>query len=263
MKRDAIVVDISRYQQWLDVQELQAGGVQHVIIKAGGGITVDAMYHNHAENCLANNMPISIYYWADPTIRPDVQVQILLDEAENYPVSHIWVDIEQWWSVWADWYKALQNKLAWPLVARFRPDKLNDFYFSFMEILKAGAKRPIGIYTSQSFVTSYAPKMANWLSAYEIWVANFSKVVPKGEIMTWQRFMELYTPDFSPLLPPGADPARAVGHQFTGDRIRLPGMYSLPTGDVRSGADVSLFHSEWLESITLRPGMDEIETARI
>ena len=43
MKRDVIVVDISRYQQRLDLQELQAGGVKHVIIKAGGGITVDSM----------------------------------------------------------------------------------------------------------------------------------------------------------------------------------------------------------------------------
>ena len=43
MKRDVIVIDISRYQQLLDLQELQTGGVKHVIIKAGGGITVDSM----------------------------------------------------------------------------------------------------------------------------------------------------------------------------------------------------------------------------
>jgi len=263
MKRDAIVVDISRYQQRLNLQELQAGGVKHVIIKAGGGATVDAMYHNHAENCLANNMPISIYYWADPTIAPDAQVQILLEEVENYPISHIWVDIEQWWSVWADWYKALQNKLAWQLVARFQPEKLNNFYFNFMEKLKVGAKTPVGIYTSYGFVTSYAPSMSKWLANYDIWVANFSKVVPKGEIMPWQQFMELYTPNFPPLLPPGVDPLRVVGHQFTGDRIRLPGMYTLSTGDVLSGADVSVFDSEWLEKITLQPGLNKIETARI
>lgn len=253
MKRDVIVVDISRYQQRLDLQELLAGDVKHVIIKAGGGITVDPMYHCHAEKCLANNMPVSIYYWADPTIAPTVQVQILLEEVERYPISHIWVDMEQWWSAWADWYKALQNKLAWQLVARFRPDKLNDFYFNFMECLVAGAKRPVGIYTSYGFVTSYAPKMSKWLANYDIWVAHFSKVVPKGATMTWQRFMKLYSPNFSPLLPPGANPARVVGHQFTGDRIRLPGMYSLPSGPVLSGADVSLFNSEWLEGITLRP----------
>ena len=88
MKRDVIVVDISRYQQRLDLQELQAGGVKHVIIKAGGGITVDAMYHNHAENCLSHNMPVSIYYWADPTIAIARQVQILLAEGRalsNFP----------------------------------------------------------------------------------------------------------------------------------------------------------------------------------
>jgi GH25 family lysozyme M1 (1,4-beta-N-acetylmuramidase) len=253
MKRDTIVVDVSRYQQRLDLQELQAGDVKHVIIKAGGGITIDSMYHNHAEKCLANNMPVSIYYWADPTIAPNVQVQILLEEVERYPISHIWVDIEQWWSVWADWYKALQNKLAWQFVARFRPDKLNDFYCNFMDCLVAGAKRPVGIYTSYGFVSSYAPKMSKWLANYDIWVAHFSKVVPKGETMTWQRFMKIYSPNFSPLLPPGANPARIVGHQFTGDRIRLPGMYSLPSGPVLSGADVSLFNSEWLEGITLRP----------
>jgi hypothetical protein len=253
MKRDVIVVDISRYQQRLEVQELQAGGVQHVIIKAGGGITVDAMYHSHAENCLSHNMPVSIYYWADPTIAPDKQVQILLKEADLYPISHIWVDIEQWWSVWAEWYKALQLKMAWQGVSRFRPDKLNEFYLKFMESLVAGAKKPVGIYTSNGFVTSYAPKMSQWLMNYDIWVAHFSKTVPKGAKMTWQQFMKLYTPNFSPLLPPGANPERIVGHQFTGDRIRLPGMYSLPTGPAQSGADVSLFNSEWLERITLRP----------
>jgi hypothetical protein len=263
MKRDVIVVDISRYQQRIDLQELQTGGVKHVIIKAGGGVTVDAMYHRHAEKCLANNMPVSIYYWADPTIAPDAQVQILLEEAEIYPISHIWVDIEQWWSVWADWYKALQNKLAWSAVARFRPEKLNDFYFNFVEKLKAGSKKPVGIYTSYGFVTSYAPTMSKWLANYDIWVAHFSKVVPKGETMTWQRFMKLYAPNFSPLLPPGANPARVLGHQFTGDRIRLPGMYSLPTGGALSGADVSVFNSEWLEKISAQSGMDKIETARI
>jgi GH25 family lysozyme M1 (1,4-beta-N-acetylmuramidase) len=253
MKRDVIVVDISRYQQRLDLQELQTGGVKHVIIKAGGGITVDAMYHKHAENCLSHDMPVSIYYWADPTIAVARQVQILLEQVELYPISQIWVDMEQWWSAWADWYKALQNKLAWQLVARYRPDKLNDFYFSFMESLAAGAKRPVGIYTSYGFVTSYAPKMSKWLANYDIWVAHFSKTVPKGVTMTWQRFMKLHSPNFSPLLPPGANPARVVGHQFTGDRIRLPGMYSLPTGPVQSGADVSLFNQEWLEGVTLRP----------
>jgi hypothetical protein len=263
MKRDGIVIDISRYQQRLDVQELQAGGVKHVIIKAGGGITVDPMYHNHAENCLANNMPISIYYWADPTIALEAQIQILLGETEIYPVSHIWVDIEQWWSVWADWYKALQNKLAWQFVARFRPDKLNDFYFNFMERLAASAKGPVGIYTSYGFVTSYAPKMSKWLANYDIWVAHFSKVVPKGETMAWEHFMKLYAPEFPPLLPPGANPDRIVGHQFTGDRIRLPGMYSLSTDEVLSGADVSVFNSEWLENITLQPSSDGMNTAHI
>jgi GH25 family lysozyme M1 (1,4-beta-N-acetylmuramidase) len=263
MLRDVIVVDISRYQQRLDLPELQIGGVKHVIIKAGGGVTVDPMYHNHAENCLSNDMPISIYYWADPTISPDIQVQILLEEAELYPISHIWVDIEQWWSAWPEWYKALQNKLAWQLVARFRPERLSDFYFSFMEKLSANAKNPVGIYTSYGFVTSYAPKMAEWLANYDIWVAHFSKSVPKGETMTWQRFMKLYTPDFSPLLPPGANPVRVVGHQFTGDRVRLPGMYSLATDEILSGADVSVFNAEWLEKIALLPGADTIETARI
>jgi hypothetical protein len=253
MQRSVIVVDISRYQQRLNVKELLAGGVAHVIIKAGGGIVVDAMYRKHAEACLAQNMPVSIYYWADPTIAAAPQVKILLELADLYPVSHIWVDIEQWWSVWGDWYKALQNKLAWQFVSRFRPDKLNDFYFTFMQILSAGAKRPVGIYSSYGFVTSYAPKMSKWLANYDLWVAHFSQIVPKGATMTWPLFMKKYSPSFSPLLPPGANPERVVGHQFTGDRIRLPGMYAQPTGPTLSGADVSLFNVEWLQSVTLRP----------
>jgi hypothetical protein len=121
----------------------------------------------------------------------------------------------------ADWYKVLQNKLAWQFVDRFRPDKLNEFYFGFMQSLVAGAKKPVGIYTSYGFVTSYAPKMSQWLANYDIWVAHFSKTVPKGAKMSWERFMKHYAPNFPPLLPPGANPERIVGHQFTGDRIRF------------------------------------------
>lgn len=253
MKRNVIVVDISRYQQRINVPELQAGGVKHVIIKAGGCITADPMYQSHVETCLSQKMPVSLYYWADPTFARERQVQMLLQQAELYPISFIWVDIEQWWSVWADWYKALANKLAWQFVARFRPEKLNEFYFQFMQDLVAGAKRPVGVYTSNGFVISYAPKMSTWLANYDIWVAHFSKIVPKGVTMSWPQFMKSYTPNFAPLLPPGANPERVVGHQFTGDRVRLPGMYSLPKGSVRSGADVSLFDPEWLQSVTLQP----------
>ena len=81
--------------------------------------------------------------------------------------------------------------------------------------------------------------------------------------MTWQEFMKLYSPNFSPLLPPGANPARIVGHQFTEDRIRLPGMYSLPKGPTQSGTDVGVFDSKWLGGITLRPENSQQKTVHI
>lgn len=253
MKRSVTVVDISRYQQRLDLQELQAGGVEHVIIKAGACITADALYKQHAETCLAQKMPISIYFWADPTFALAPQVELLLSLAELYPISYIWLDFEQWWSVWAEWYKAIQKKLAWSGVARFRPEKLNEFYATFAQMTAAQARRPVGIYTSYGFVTSYAPKMAAWLPNYDLWVAHFVQTVPQGVTLTWPRFLKQYAANLVPKLPPGANPERVVGHQFTGDRIRLPGMYSLPKGPVLSGADVSLFNADWLEKVTLRP----------
>jgi GH25 family lysozyme M1 (1,4-beta-N-acetylmuramidase) len=253
MQRSVTVVDISKYQQRINVQELQAGGVEHVILKAGGCISVDTLYKKHAETCLAQKMPISIYYWADPTFALTPQVDLLVSLAQLYPVSFIWIDVEQWWSVWAEWYKALQNKMAWSAVQRFRPDKLNEFYLGFVQTTAARVQRPVGVYTSYGFVTSYAPKMANWLPNYDLWVAHFLQTVPKGATMTWQRFLKQYAVKLAPWLPPGANPERVVGHQFTGDRIRLPGMYSLPSGPTLSGADVSLFNAEWLEKVTQRP----------
>lgn len=249
--RKTLAVDVSHYQDKILTEQLIAGGVEMVIVKAAGGMAEDPKFRQHAEATLSAGLKLGLYFWDDPILSSERQVAFWLSLCNLYPgqITSIFMDAEQWWSVWGEWYKAVAQKMAWSLVHRFNPDKLAAHFRTTMELLRMQWSGRLAIYTNWGFVTSWAPKMSAWLVNFDLWVSHYKRQCPKGSSMTWEQFKADWLPGYEPLLPPGT--TYAVGHQFTGDHAMLPGM--IDAQGKRSPADVSLFDGNWLGSEQAEP----------
>jgi hypothetical protein len=246
IKRDVLVVDVSKYQGRIEPAQLKAGGVELVIVRAAGGLNEDPKFRQHADATLAGGLALGAYVWDDPILDSQKQVDFWASLFALYPgkISAVFPDYEQWWSNWGEWTQAVQKKLEWALVHSFTPDKLSQHLQKTSQLLQASWLGRMALYTGWGFVTSYAPKMAAWLGQYDLWVAHWGRQVVPGTVMSWEAFKADWLPTYNPLIPPGA--REPIGHQFTGDKVLLPGMYA--DAGPRSPADVSLFNREWLFS---------------
>ena len=91
-------------------------------------LKADDQFQCNGTALVNSGMPIAAYHWIDPTKDPHRQIADtwnLLRQSE-LPVLAIFLDFEQWWSRWGQWYRAIQNKLAWGRVKQFRSRKLSD-----------------------------------------------------------------------------------------------------------------------------------------
>ncbi len=243
-----LVVDIARYTAGVNPLPLHDASVQMVILK------LDDMFVTNGKILVNAGMPIAAYHWIDPTRDAALQVTQSLDmiKASGLPVLAVFPDFEQYWSRWDEWYKAIQGLLAWNSVSKFGGEKISSHAKSVFDGFRAAGRKTIG-YTRASFVKDYAPQAASWMPNYQWWLAHY--VTLNNQTLTWADLKTQVLPkvNFFPALPAQLTQAHVVGHQFTGDKLSLPGLYGNVEQTKFSAADVNLFDDQFLQTIGAVP----------
>lgn len=240
--RDVIAIDASYYQQKIDGSLLRSKGVELAILKA------DVRFPQLAADVVAGGLPLGAYAWSDPTVTAAAVGEAFARRVKGYPVRFAVVDFEQWWADWGAWYQAVAKKISLKLVKRCLPQLIARRGLQLCQWLQL-AEWPVVVYTSRGFVQSYAPQANVWLRDFDLWVAHYGRQ-PAGRVWcSWEDLRGQWLPRYEPLLPAGYPVSRLAGHQFTGDRFQLPGIYKDAAGMHRSPADVSVFDRGWFERV--------------
>jgi len=234
-----LVIDVSKWDDHLNTQELIDGGVVSVILglyKIPGTTTLDANCQRMIDQISASSLILQTYRYYYPEVDPIADCDWFVNAMAGYPVKCAWADLEDHSAIMNTTRRADQNRL-------------------FAEHLKAHFPS-MGVYTAKWYVDTYAPKMNNWLGLYPAWIAAYW--LPAGsEMIEWDAFKatQLPTRDFYP----AAGQTNPVGHQFTGDRFRLPGVYATFYGTTtalykgRMKLDVSVFKPEFMAALGAPP----------
>lgn len=243
-----LVVDVSRWQYRVNGKELKDGGVEGIIVKMSSGLSKDPRFEKHAEEAVKNDLVLMVYHWDDIIYNPEQQAEFVLQTIQEnaFPVKFVWGDQEQWWLDWNLWLKARSGSLPYSSVPRLSSDNIAKHNEDFMKALNTLIK-PSGVYTSYGFTSSFAPKMADYIGMYKTWVAHYGRIIPSISL-SWEDLRNTYMPSYNILLPLGAQEKNVVGHQFSGDSLKLPGMYDAIGR--RTGADVNVFSRNFFDMIT-------------
>jgi GH25 family lysozyme M1 (1,4-beta-N-acetylmuramidase) len=244
-----LVIDVSLWDDHLDVPLLKEAGVAAVIVKSGSGMHRDPKFVSHAQAVVDGGLILMAYHWDDIIYDPAAQAKWVVEDiaATGMPVKFLWVDQEQWWTNWDAWNAARRNEIPYSEVPRASADNISQHNRIFMESLNALYPQS-GVYANYGFVTTWAPSIKEWLGLYPIWAAHYGKQ-PKAPIdISWKVLQKEWLPDYKLLVPPGAKEELIVGHQFTGNIFRLPGVYDVSGRSLV--LDVSLFSEEFLDVIS-------------
>jgi len=163
------------------------------------------------------------------------------------PVKFIWADQEQWWTSWSAWSSARRGEIPYSAVPRGSPANISQHNRIFAGALQAIYPQS-GVYTNYGFVTTWASPVREWLGLFPLWVAHYGRQ-PKTPIdCTWEALQKEWLPNYPLLVPPGAKEEWIVGHQFTGDAFRLPGVSDASGHNML--LDVSIFSEKFLNVIS-------------
>lgn len=242
MALDQLVIDIEKFKKWIDPTPMLNAGVKMVIVKA------DEMFEANCKILAKAGMPIAAYHYISPFQDTAQQVDTIIGDIENsqlplLPV--IFLDFEE-------------------PIGFNKQDADNDFWKQYSNRakgifgeLRARGWRVVG-YTRASFVKEFVPHTEEWIGEYKWWLAQYSLL--GNQFTTWKRLLEKFLPEAVALdLPPGVELSQVVGHQFTGDKLSLPGLYS-DTGF--SAVDVCLFDAGFLTEIGATPNPPPLPAAR-
>ena len=266
IERKELVVDFAHHTPLVEPEELLAAGVQLAIIKA------DGMFREHAQRCIDAGLPVCAYHWEDVTWSSSGQVKQTLDIVEGMDIVGVMLDWEHWWSSWGDWWQAIYKNIAWNAVRVASPSSISSHAEETVRLLKEAGIYVFG-YSSKNFIDTYvAPYSSNWINELD-WVMAHYRYQPASAVdISWEELKEKWLPDYEPLKPLVLDIDKVIGHQFTGDRFGLPGMYANTTKTKRARADVNVFNKVWLDKllsdepeVTVPPveGVDDMEEALV
>jgi GH25 family lysozyme M1 (1,4-beta-N-acetylmuramidase) len=236
-------VDVSYYQQKVDWPALKAAGVEFAFIKATSGLGKDSMFPDHAAGADKAGLIVGCYHWCDPIMDDARQAANVLETIKDYPVSMIALDVEQWWGDWGLWYQSIQGKISGASVPKLSPQRISDNGHNVARYIEAKdpLKRPIIIYTAKWFMDSYSPQIAQWVTKYKLWAAQYPYAAGAVKV-AWNEFKAKFLPQTKPILPKGL--TEWSFWQFTGDKFQLPGVYGDKGGLRTSAVDVNWFNGD-------------------
>jgi GH25 family lysozyme M1 (1,4-beta-N-acetylmuramidase) len=233
-----LVVDVSLWNDHLNIQELIDGGVVSVIIglyKQVDGKTLNVNCKRMADQVAASPLIMQTYCYYYPERDPVAEADWFTGVMSGYPVKYAWADCEAYKVVMTPLLRSEQNR-------RFA-EELHKIF------------PPSGVYTAKWYTDGYCTttlpngttvnEMDRWLPKYLAWVAQYGHE-PLSIPMTWAVFKAFWLPNYDIILSAGQLPSQVVGHQFT-DKPILPGAYN--TNNVRMTLDVSVFTPAFIQSL--------------
>jgi hypothetical protein len=232
-----LVVDGSLWNHHLKAAELLAGGVRHVVIGLykywdGTRYILHPNSQRLCEQAISGGLNLQTYFYyypeRDPVVEANWYVDMMLEK--KYPVLFAWADCEAFKAVMDPNVRSEQNR-------------------RFCEQL--GYRFPLmGLYAAKWYIDAYAPKMNDWIGEYAAWPSHYGRIPAAITKMSWQELRANWLPNYDILLAPG-QVGKAVGHQFVGDRIVLPGLYD-ELGNAMT-TDVSTFDKVFLDHLVPTP----------
>lgn len=152
MRKNAKIVDVSKWQDLIDWNKMKAALVDGVYIKMSAGDTVlDPFYKSNWEKSKLAELPRGIYHWFAPVVEPKLQAVWI---EKNYPVDAelpIAIDVE-------DTRKTTDYaaKLAWLL------SWAKERY----------GKTPV-IYTGYYYWIERFGLFQHWAEQYSLWIGGY------------------------------------------------------------------------------------------
>jgi len=231
-----LVIDVSKWDDHLNIQELIDGGVVSVIVGLSGGATLNDNCKRICDQVAASKLVLQGYQYVYPQndvyAQADWLAQIV--HTTGYPFKFLWADCE-----------VTDSGMA--------PNVISEKYKMFVERLNSRYSSKVGIYTNANYIKGSAPNMTNWISEYPAWIPHWKKQPTIKTMMSWTDLKTYWLPDYDFIQDPNQK--IVVGHQFTGDKCLLPGVYNkydyLPwiANKGRLPLDVSVFTIEFLRTL--------------
>lgn len=238
-----LVVDVSLWDDHVNVKELFDGGVVSVIVGlyqgdyVNGKVLLNDNCKRIADAVAASGILMQSYYYVHPEKDPyreaDWYAEIVHET--QYPIKFFWADCEDF-------------KVAMTPAAR------SEKYRLFTERFHSYFKNT-GVYAAKWFTQQWAPDMDKWLPNYLAWFSQYSKEPAQVTLMSWDQLKANWLPNYPYTSISPGQVGRVVGHQFTGDRCCLPGVYSkydyLPWTPYkgRRPVDISVFNTAFLNLV--------------
>jgi hypothetical protein len=218
------------YDHHLNTQELIDGGVVSVIV----GLYKKWSFFKYVlnDNCkrildqvASSTLILQAYYYYWVNRNPVSEADWFCNAMQEYPVKFAWADLED---VSASSQRSEQNR-------------------KFVDELHKNMPSS-GVYSGKWYIDEN-PDMNKWIGKYPFWLSEYAHQPFVKTLMTWDQLKANWLPNYSLLLPPGV--TSVAGHQFTGDRCLLPGVYS--EYGYRDVLDVSVFTPEFIQSLCGTP----------
>jgi hypothetical protein len=265
-----IGIDISHYDYSIDVPLLLNAGVRVFIVKIGQNSLIDSSFYMHANNVIryaSQGAILQVYYWDEITNSSQTQADWLVKEVKKsgLPITCVWLDDEQWWNIWSQYYQAVRGSMAYSAVAHPSPANLSAHFKATYDAVVAGlGTSKVGIYTNKAFVNEHASvpagevgtSMGIWMGAAKanMWIPYYGYQSNPGSIinMTWAQWRNTYFPSYTPPIPTGTNYAQMRAHQCTGDRCQLPGVYKNVWKQL-STLDINILDGVWASGTTPFP----------
>ena len=227
MSLSVLGMDISSYQQVLDIKQIDPA-VKIVILKASQGIFTDTKLITNGKILADAGKTLAAYVWPCPDLPPSASIgpAAAAFAKAGLPLTSVFLDTEQYRS---------------DAGVQLHPDAISEHARQTYLMAKQAWGR-VGVYTNRMFIMSWAPDMSKWLSAYQVplWLAEYRIEPSCHTLLGWSDLLKIWLPNYMPTLPAECVVGQVVGHQFSGDRFCLPGVYA-NAQLVRSPLDVNMF----------------------
>lgn len=190
-------LDVSAYQINVPWAVLVAHGLQFAIIKGDQLTATD----NHIALARAAGVPlVGEYFWDDPTISAQAQIDAFAADIREHNPDFIFLDVEQYWAYWSDYWDYLAGKIPQASVRRKSPQAISDHvWFTLTGLQRLFPDLRIGIYTGTWFINAYALPMVPWMGQWSLWMAHY--YTNTLTYVTWDQYAALPPQPFTVWMP--------------------------------------------------------------
>lgn len=244
-------VDVSHWQRPIDWIKFYEGGVRFCTAKVSqGNYLFDEAREAHILSAAKENVLTGGFFWVDPLVSPEANVDKALDACVGLPVKYLCPDLEQWWQNWEAWRLWRNAPANYPKPTAFDRTRLSQHCIDVCDYLATKFDGPTFPYTSTSFIKGYAPGFAPYLSGKKAYLAQYYYYPLHPVTLTWSGVRSVLPPDtWQPNLPVPDIDARVI--QWSGDKVIATGYNNVIDLDYFNGTETEAL--EWLTCKTSPP----------